>query len=109
MDILAWQKLNIVQQLGNVGAEVGRTIKWRQNPKLGNPQDCFFRALELLDATINDPKNAGPRRRELCRTREALVDWYTTNTYGSTDQSWENYFNAFGMAANNRSYQITSS
>lgn len=95
-----WTSLSLTMQLANVGAEVGRTISWRRNPAYGNPQDCFFRALDLLDATINDPKNHGPALTELCRTREALVDWYTLNSYHSSDQSWLSYFDAFGIAAN---------
>ena len=92
-----------MQQLGNVGAEIGRTISWKQNPIFGNSLDCFYRGLNLLDLTINDPKNAGARIRELCRVREALVDWhYGSRLYGTTDLSWTKYFDSFAIAANNR-------
>lgn len=95
-----WESLDIVTQLANIGAEVGRTITWTNNPKLGNPQDCFYRALTLLDASINDPKNHNHRLRELCRTREMLVDWYTINQFGTTSAMWLSYFDAFGVMRN---------
>lgn len=95
-----WHKLSIATQLANVGAEVGRTISWRKNSSYGDPQICFYRALELLDATIADPKNHNHRLTELCRTRELLVDWYTDNFFNTTDTSWQNYFNAFGFYSN---------
>jgi hypothetical protein len=95
-----WSNLSTIAQLANVGAEVGRTISRRNNPSYGDPQFAFFRALELLDATIADLKNHNHRLVELCRTRELLVDWYTTNSYHSSDISWSKYFDPFGVAAN---------
>lgn len=98
-----WHQLSLVQQLGNIGAEIGRTISWRQNKVMGNPQEAFFRGLELLDLSINDPKNHGAGCHELCRVREALVDWYYgSKLYHTTDQSWNNYFIPFGIAANRK-------
>ena len=63
-----WSSLSTVTQLANVGAEVGRTISRRNNPAYGDPQAAFSRALELLDATIADPKNHNHRLVELCPT-----------------------------------------
>ncbi len=56
--------------------------------------------LELLSLTILDPKNRGARRRELCRTREALIDhfWFD-NEYQTTDEIWHDYFWQFSYAA----------
>lgn len=94
-----WQKLNFYEQMANVGAEVGRAIKWRKEKDLKASQNAFFRALELLDFTIGDPKNK-KRLKELTRAREALVDYFFgKNIYSSTDEVWEKYFYAFGWAA----------
>ncbi len=93
-----WQELPLVAQMANVGSEVGRTIKWRHRPDFS--QRAFERALELLDLTIADPKNAGPRLKELTRVREALVDYFMfDNQYGSSDELWHRYFYAFNYAA----------
>ena len=58
---------SLVDQLANVGSEVGRIIKWRdRNPELS--EKAFIRALELMDLTIGDPRWRG-RRKELTRAR----------------------------------------
>jgi hypothetical protein len=87
-----------VEQLANVGSEVERAISWRER---GNPEysrRAFERALELLDLTLADPKNRG-RRKEPCRCRELLVDYFAgDNQYCSTDEQWRRYFFAFAWA-----------
>jgi len=93
-----WQKLNIFEQMANVGAEIGRTLNWQEK----SPTDsmmAFERALELLDLTIADPKNV-KRLKELLRLRETLADYFVfDNQYSSTKNSWNNYFYAFNYAA----------
>ena len=97
----AWQEYSLVEQLANVGSEIHRTISHRQNTAFGDPQDSFFRALELLDLTYSDPKNRS-RLTEVCRVREALVDWwYGSHLYHTTDEQWEKYFYQFAYLARN--------
>ncbi len=93
-----WRELTFFEQMANVGSEVERTIKWRdQNEEYS--RNAFDRCLELLDLTIADPKNR-TARRELCRVREALVDYFMyDNDYGSSDKLWQNYFYGFNYAA----------
>jgi hypothetical protein len=92
--------------MANIGSEIERTINWRNK---GNPEysrQAFERALELVDLTIDDPKNRAPescgRLKEICRLREVLVDYFVyDNAYGSTDDLWQKYFYAFNYAARN--------
>ena len=63
-----WWELSLAQQLGNIGSEVGRALKWRsRNPEIG--ARALDRALELFDLTLDDPDHRAslPRLRELCR------------------------------------------
>ncbi len=92
-----WNKLTIYQQMANIGAEVGRATSWRnKNYKLS--KNAFYRALELLDFTIADPKNKNSLK-EIVRVRELLADFFTgENIYNSTYQSWEKYFYYFNFA-----------
>lgn len=93
-----WQKFNLFEQMANIGSEVFRTISWRKRDKKLSKL-AFERALELFDLTISDPKNK-KQLKEICRAREALVDYFIgSNDYSSTDQSWQNYFYAFNYAA----------
>lgn len=91
--------MSFLQQMANIGSEVSRTINWRTK-NADYSRMALERALELLDLTIADPKNHSSRLKELIRLREAMADYfYFGNEYGSTDKSWQNYFNAFAHAA----------
>ena len=93
-----WNALSLVEQMANVGSEVGRTINWRKKDEILS-RNALYRGLELLDATIEDPKNK-KRLRELLRVRECLTDYFMyDNQYKSSDDLWNNYFLAFGIAA----------
>ncbi len=96
-----WNQFSIFEQMAHIGAEVGRTISWR---KKGNPEmsrNALYRALELIDFTIDDPKNK-TSLKEILRVREALVDYFAgDNIYHSTDAGWEKYFYYFNFAARN--------
>jgi hypothetical protein len=93
-----WFKLDLVEQLANVGSEVERTISWREKGDVGRSQRSFERALELMDLTLADPKNRG-RRKEPCRARELLADYFAgDNQYGSSDALWRRYFLGFAWA-----------
>lgn len=95
-----WQSLTLFEQLANVGCDVDRVIRWRDRGNEENSTASLYRALELLDLTVADPKNRGAKRRELLRVREGLVDYFLyDNEYGSSDASWHNYFFAFNYAA----------
>lgn len=96
-----WRVLPFLEQMGNIGSEIDRTIKWKQLNKPDSSSKAFERALELVDLTIQDPKNR-KRLRELCRVREALVDYFVyDNQYGSNDELWHKYFFVFTYAAQN--------
>ncbi len=94
-----WCKFSLLEQMANTGAEIGRAINWRK--KNDKESRAFFeRGLELLDLTIDDPKNK-KRLKELLRVREALADYFCfDNIYGSTDEKWNSYFYGFNYAAN---------
>lgn len=96
-----WWKLSLYEQLGNVGSEVGRALRWKtRNPQIA--QGAFERALELMDLTLADPRHqrSVARLRELARAREVLVDFLAgSNEYQSTGDSLLRYFDAFAVAA----------
>lgn len=98
MNYQRWKKLNLIEQLANVGSEVERTMSW-QKKNAHYSKLAFYRGLELLDLTIADPKNRY-RLKEICRLREVLVDYFDgENQYSSSNKLWHNYFYAFNYAA----------
>ena len=96
-----WRTFTLAEQLGNVGSEVSRTLKWRsRNPEIA--ERAMARALELIDLTLDDPRHRSSvaRLRELCRVREVLLDFLVgPNQYGSTEATVQRYFDAFAVAA----------
>lgn len=87
-----WFTLSLVEQLANVGSDVGRAIRWKAKGDLETSKQAVYRALELIDFTIADPKNK-KRLREVVRMREFLADYFFgSNKYGFTDNAWQNYF-----------------
>ena len=96
-----WRTLSLVEQLGNVGSEVGRAVKRQQEGNADSFQKSFDRSLELLDFTIADPRwRKTPKLKEIVRSREVLCDFFFGgNRYNSTAESLERYFFQFAVAA----------
>lgn len=93
-----WAKLSLVQQLGNVGSEVSRAMRWKDRDARLFEQ-AMIRALELLDLSIQDPRWKG-RRKELTRARELLCDaWFGGKEYHSDFDGLNRYFFNFALAA----------
>lgn len=94
-----WFSLSLSEQLGNVGSEVGRALRAKEQRNTDRLALALARALELLDLTIADPKHRS-RTRELCRAREVLCDFLAgDNVYRSTAASLDKYFLAFAISA----------
>lgn len=94
-----WHALTLAEQLGNIGSEVGRAIRAKQQGNDARRQRALDRALELFDLTATDPKLLH-RLKEIRRAREVVVDFVAgDNSYGSTGQSLEAYFTSFAYAA----------
>jgi hypothetical protein len=96
-----WFALSLAEQLGNVGSEISRAIKWTgRRPELA--RGAFERALELIDLMLDDPRHrrSAPRLREIARVREVVVDFFDgPNQYQSTAHGLQRYFDAYALAA----------
>ena len=96
-----WWELSLFEQLGNIGSEISRAVKWSgRNDALA--RGAFERALELFDLTLDDPRHrqSAARLRELARAREVVVDFFDgANEYRSTASTLQKYFDEFALAA----------
>ncbi len=93
-----WRQLSFIEQMANIGSEIERALNWRAKGNADYSRRAFERALELLDLTLACG-GGYPRLKELARTRETLVDYFVyDNEYGSTEESWRKYFQAFAYA-----------
>jgi len=93
-----WHTLSLQAQMGNIGGEINRAIRWKdRDQKIF--ENAIFRALELFDLTIQDPRWRR-RLKELVRARELLCDAFFGGVqYGSSLNDLERYFFTFALAA----------
>lgn len=95
-----WHQLSLAEQLGNVGSEISRAVRWSgRNDHLA--RGALERALELLDFTLDDPRHrqSPARLRELARAREVVVDFFDgSNQYHSTAADLQKYFDAYALS-----------
>ena len=95
MDKERWQKLSFYQQMGNIGSEIGRVIHWYEKKDKKSKEDALWRALELIDLTIDQRPN-----RELFRLREIICDVFLNkNQHNVSTEYLKNYFMDFAILA----------
>lgn len=95
-----WFSFSLAEQLGNVGSEVERAIKWHAKGNKEYFEPAYARMLELLDLTIIDKRWKGPRRKELLRVRESLCDSFEgAHQIGIPLADWPKYFFPFAVLA----------
>ena len=96
-DTKAWAKMDVFNQMGNIGSEVGRALTAKREGKLDRSQAAFYRGLDLIDATARlwaDQNKVG--LRELLYARELFAESVTTD---KIDPTLEAYFMQFAIAA----------
>lgn len=94
-----WHSMTLMEQLGNVGSEVSRASRARLSGNASRERSALERFIELMDLTITDPRLSG-RRRELCRAREVVLDYFVgDNQFKSSSESLDRYFMPFATAA----------
>lgn len=100
-----WNEMSFVEQMANVGSEVGRTAKWKIKGKDAMAQNAFERALELIDLVIrygrqnatNPYSNRKNMLKEICRVREFFCAAFLENDTASL-LYYEQYFGHFASA-----------
>lgn len=93
-----WRELSLLEQMANIGSEVGRAILSREKGMGSRAEGAAYRALELFDLTLDDPK-LRRRLREIARAREVFADFFFgENSTKSTGDSLQKYFFDFAVA-----------
>ncbi|MDO8600088.1 MAG: hypothetical protein Q7R73_00515 [bacterium] len=93
-----WQKFSLAEQLGNVGSETSRALKWQGKDDV-LWRGALGRAFELIDMTIADTRFCS-RLKEIVRLREMLADaMFGGREYGSNLEDIDRYLFQFAFAA----------
>lgn len=92
-----WFELSLVQQLGNIGSEVGRA-----QLSCGKDEARFWgaaaRALDLFYLTLADKRLGAWRKKEICRACETFCDAVLGGEkYKSDLESLDRYFARFAL------------
>ena len=69
-----WAKMPFLLQLANIGSEISRTVNWKKKKNKALSESAFFRALELLELTLDAQRKFPNRLREIARAKEAIID-----------------------------------
>lgn len=93
-----WAEMPFCLQMGNIGSEVSRAIKWHGSDKPARFQGAFRRALELFDLTIASisPSEVG-KLKEVCRAREEFCDLFLGHQLHSTPEQIQRYYDQFAL------------
>lgn len=92
---LKWFNMPFEIQIGNIGSEVSRAIRYKNKQNEQAKMNFYNKAVELLERSQRDPKNID-RIDELEFCKEELNDYFFgSNDFNSTDESLMKYYDAF--------------
>ncbi len=91
-----WSKLSKKDQILNIAAELSRATHWLEKDDFESAKDCYERAFELVDLTLDDNRWKG-NRRELARFREVLASFYIRKTPPSICRFFDNWLIGFSQ------------
>ncbi|MBR3131878.1 hypothetical protein IKG33_00480 [Candidatus Saccharibacteria bacterium] len=93
-----WGEYSIAYQMGNIGSEVSRSLKWTAKGNKQRANVAIDRALELFDFTINANIKNPPRLREVLIAREEFCDYFFNHNSWQTDpKRMQKYYDGFVM------------
>ena len=103
VDRKAWAERELLDQLGNIGSEVGRAIASHGRADADRTANAIDRALDLFDATAESlaERHQLQRLQELLRSREVFLGLFYDNRFDKDAEQLERYFMQFAMAERN--------
>jgi len=100
VDRRRWGTMNILEQMGNIGSEVGRSIAAKRSGDEERFRGALIRALDLFDATIEVLiAQKSSRVREVFIARDQYLNLFFGNAPKDDDKKIENYFMQYAVAA----------
>ncbi|NGX50008.1 MAG: hypothetical protein K940chlam5_01618 [Candidatus Anoxychlamydiales bacterium] len=90
-----WFEFSFMEQLANIGSEINRIIKAKNDQTKFD--SAVLRALELIDLTIQDKKRKN-NIKEILRVREVFCDIiFGENQYNTSLDDLNKYFFYFAL------------
>lgn len=98
-DRKAWAEMDVFNQMGNIGSEVGRALSAKNKGKEKWMTSAFYRGMDLMNFTIDSWIDHGKPIRELLIARDQFAKSILTD---EVDPTLEKYFMEFAIAARMR-------
>lgn len=100
IDRTTWAQRSIFEQMGNIYAEVGRTIKAKESGDESLFSEALTRAIDLFDATaeVHIAKKS-PKAREVLLAKYQFLSLFYAKRRTENQASLEKYFFDFALAA----------
>ena len=93
-----WKNYPIAYQMGNIGSEVSRSLKWVKKGNKKRADVAIDRALELFDFTIEANVKNHARLTEILKAREEFCDYFFGGNSWHTDPTkMQKYYDSFAM------------
>jgi hypothetical protein len=100
IDRKRWAGISILEQMGNIGSEVGRSINAYRIGDARRFEGALARALDLFEATIEVLiTKRSPRVREVLIARDQYLNVFFGDATPGDDQKIEDYFMQYAIAA----------
>ncbi|HUD05310.1 MAG TPA: hypothetical protein VMR18_00100 [Candidatus Saccharimonadales bacterium] len=96
-----WSQMSILEQMGNIYSEVGRSFKAKRSGKVDNQNLAATRAIDLFDATVETLiEKKSIRATEVLRAKDQYLISLHGKPFNEKDaSSLEKYFLEFAVAA----------
>lgn len=93
---MKWKDYPITFQMGNIGSEVSRALKWTEKGNQARADKAIDRALELFDFTIEANRDNHFRLTEILKAREEFCDYFfNDNSYNTDPVKMQKYYDGF--------------
>lgn len=93
-----WLEKPITYQMGNIGSEVSRALKWTDKGNQPRADKAIDRALELFDFTIEANLKNHARLTEVLKARDEFCEYFFgDNPYHTTPIAMQKYYDGFVM------------
>ena len=93
-----WITHSILYQMGNIGSEVSRALKWTKKGNGIRADKAIDRALELFDFTIEANIGNHARLTEILTARDEFCDYFfNQNSYRTDPAQMQKYYDGFAL------------
>lgn len=93
-----WAEYPITYQMGNIGSEISRSLKWSAKGNQARADKAIDRTLELFEFTIKANQKNHARLTEILKARDEFCDYFfADNTYHTDPSVMQKYYDGFTM------------